>query len=398
MWIILTIFIFALSIYLSFKFKFNNYKLDIRKLMKKDKTSFFLTLGTKVGVGSIIGTTSSILIGGFSSVIWIIVFGVITSSIIYYESYLGRKYRTVSNGEYIGGPFFILRDGVKSKILHYIALLLLVIVYCFFFQMIQMNTISNIIVLNTGINKSVIFVCSLILLVIVTSFSIKDTLSAMNKLVPLMCLIFILFTIKSIIVNLNDLIMSFKYQFNNIFNIKSIFCGMVIGIKRSIFMNEVLIGTTAVASASDNNEESIGVKYQVLSSLFISIVVTSLITCLLLIYLNNNNISGDYINVLNNVFYYNGGREGIIILMITFILFGFTTILSGYYIGKNYISYLFSDKVLIIFKLIFITMSVLGTVISNSFIWNFIDNLIFVMIIINSYSIIKLLGSGKCDR
>ena len=57
MWIILTIFMFILSFLVTKKIKYRNYKLGIKELFKKDKTSLFLTLGTKVGVGSIIGTT-----------------------------------------------------------------------------------------------------------------------------------------------------------------------------------------------------------------------------------------------------------------------------------------------------------------------------------------------------
>ena len=78
--------------------------------MKNDKTSLYLTLGTKIGVGSIIGTTSSIIIGGFSSVVWILVFSFITTSIIYYESYLGRKNRVKLKDDYIGGPNFITKN------------------------------------------------------------------------------------------------------------------------------------------------------------------------------------------------------------------------------------------------------------------------------------------------
>ena len=79
MWILLIIFLFILSIYLTIKLNFKNYKLNILKLLSKDKTSLFLTLGTKIGVGSLIGTTSSIIIGGFSSVIWMILFSLLTS-------------------------------------------------------------------------------------------------------------------------------------------------------------------------------------------------------------------------------------------------------------------------------------------------------------------------------
>ena len=65
-------------------------------------------------------------------------------------------------------------------------------------------------------------------------------------------------------------------------------------------------------------------------------------------------------------------------------------------IGKNYIEYLTGSKVLlIVFKILFIIVCLLGIVIDNSIIWKYLDYLLFIMIIINSYSIIKLLGSEK---
>ena len=74
--------------------------------------------------------------------------------------------------------------------------------------------------------------------------------------------------------------------------------------------------------------------------------------------------------------------------------FGFTTILSGFYIGKTNIEYYTKSKyILNIFKLTFITITLSGIIVNNFFIWNYLDTLIFIMIIINSYSIIKSLGS-----
>ena len=108
MWIILIIYLFIISVFLSIKLRFKNYKINIKELFKKDTTSLFLTLGTKIGVGSIIGTASCILIGGFSSIIWIILFSFLFTSLIYYESYYGNKYKK----DGIGGPYFINRYGL----------------------------------------------------------------------------------------------------------------------------------------------------------------------------------------------------------------------------------------------------------------------------------------------
>ena len=390
MWTILIIFLFCFSVYLSVKLKFQNYKIKVKELIRNDKTSLYLTLGTKVGVGSIIGTTSSIIIGGFSSVIWIILFSILTTSIIYYEAYLGRKNRVKLNNDYIGGPNFI----VKNKLLSFISLILLLLIYTFMFQMIQMNTISNMILLNVNISKKLILIVFLIILLVTINLKIKEILNIMNKIVPIMCLFFIIICLYGIISNYDILFSSIKVYLKDIFSIKSILCGMIIGIKRSIFMNELLIGTTSLSASTDKNDINISIKYQILSIFFITITMTLLISSLILIYIYNNPIINDYNLLINNIFHTTYGSIGTLFLIIILILFGFTTILSGFYIGKTNIEYLTKSKLILnIFKLLFIVVTLSGIIINNFFIWKYLDNLIFMMIIINSYSIIKSLGS-----
>ena len=390
MWTILIIFLFCFSVYLSVKLKFQNYKINIKELIRNDKTSLYLTLGTKVGVGSIIGTTSSIIIGGFSSVIWIILFSILTTSIIYYEAYLGRKNRVKLNNDCIGGPNFI----VKNKLLSFLSLILLLLIYTFMFQMIQMNTISNMILLNVNISKKLILIIFLIILLVTINLKIKEILNIMNKIVPIMCLFFIIVCLYGIISNYDILFSSIKVYLKDIFSIKSILCGMIIGIKRSIFMNELLIGTTSLSASTDKNDINISVKYQILSIFFITITMTLLISSLILIYIYNNPIINDYNLLINNIFHTTYGSIGTLFLIIIIILFGFTTILSGFYIGKTNIEYLTKSKLILnIFKLLFIVVTLSGIIINNFFIWKYLDNLIFIMIIINSYSIIKSLGS-----
>lgn len=390
MWTILIIFLFCFSVYLSVKLKFQNYKINIKELIRNDKTSLYLTLGTKVGVGSIIGTTSSIIIGGFSSVIWIILFSILTTSIIYYEAYLGRKNRVKLNNDYIGGPNFI----VKNKLLSFISLILLLLIYTFMFQMIQMNTISNMILLNVNISKKLILIVFLIILLVTINLKIKEILNIMNKIVPIMCLFFIIICLYGIISNYDILFSSIEVYLKDIFSIKSILCGMIIGIKRSIFMNELLIGTTSLSASTDKNDINISIKYQILSIFFITITMTLLISSLILIYTYNNPIINDYNLLINNIFHTTYGSIGTLFLIIILILFGFTTILSGFYIGKTNIEYLTKSKLILnIFKLLFIVVTLSGIIINNFFIWKYLDNLIFIMIIINSYSIIKSLGS-----
>ena len=386
MWILLIIYLFILSFYLSYKLKFKNYKINIKELILNDKTSLFLTLGTKMGVGSIIGTISSILIGGFSSVLWIIIFSLIWTSIVYYESYYGNKYSEKG----IGGPYFIFKNGLNNRYLAIISSILLIILYSFLFQMIQFNTMSYIFINTLNISKILLVILSSILLFITINLSIINILNIMNKVVPYMCIIFICISLYVVIINFNNI--NITVLLKDLLSFKSIMCGLVIGIKRSIFMNEILVGTTSVGAASDKNDINISTKYQILCVFFISIVITLLITFLLLIYLNNNIIYGtDYNLILVEIFNSLLGKFGIYFLLIIYILFGFTTVLSGYYIGSSLIKYIFNNKIIInLFKIIFIVSCIIGIIYKNEIIWKYTDILIFIMIIINSYSIIKL--------
>ena len=393
MWILLIIFLFILSIYLTIKLNFKNYKLNILKLLSKDKTSLFLTLGTKIGVGSLIGTTSSIIIGGFSSVIWMILFSLLTTSITYHEAYYGNKYKKENNNNFVGGPYYILKYGLNKKILSIISLILLIVIYSFLFQMIQMNSIGYLLEL-LNIKKYLIIIISLIVLFITFRLSIEEVLNGLNKIVPLMCLLFLIVSIYGIIKNfkLIDITLITK----DFTSIKSILAGLVIGVKRSIFMNELLIGTTSTGSASDKNDNKTSINYQILSVYFIGVFITIIISLLLLIYLSNNDILNNYNLILTGVYTSILGKYGLLFLLTLYILFGFTTILSGYYIGKNNIEYLTNSKaILSIFKIIFILFAVSGILFKSEFLWNIVDNLILIMIIINSYSIIKLI---KCKK
>ena len=393
MWILLIIFLLFLSIYLSIKLKFKNYKLNILKLISKDKTSLFLTLGTKIGVGSLIGTTSSIIIGGFSSVIWMILFSLLTTSITYHEAYYGNKYKNKNNSNFVGGPYYILKYGLNKKILSIVSLILLIVIYSFLFQMIQMNSIGYLLEL-LNIKKILIIIISLIVLFITFRLSIEEVLNGLNKVVPLMCLLFLIVSIYGIVNNfrLIDITLITK----DFISIKSILTGLVIGVKRSIFMNELLIGTTSTGSASDKNDIETSISYQILSVYFIGIFITIIISLLLLIYLSNNDILSNYNLLLTGVYSSILGKYGLLFLIIIYILFGFTTILSGYYIGKNNIEYLTNSKIILtIFKIVFIIFAVSGIIFKSEFLWIIIDNLILIMIIINSYSIIKLIKYEK---
>ena len=378
-------FLSYLGVTLSRRIRFNN--LNIKKLSNQiDKDGLFMSLGTKIGVGSIIGTASCILIGGAGSLFWIWLFTLVFSSIIYAESYLGNKYKDKNRN--ISGPYFYIKKGLNKKSLSLLITVLLIITYSHFFLMIQTNTIIEIL-------KNNIFVIITIFLLLLTAIlNIKEILQVLNKVVPIMCIIYIFIGLFIIFKNLNEVLFITKNILINAFTYKGITVGLIVGIKRSIFQSELLVGTTSIASGiSDKNSSNVAYT-QILGMYFISFIICTLTAYIILIYKENSIASfTSYNELLISVFKYHLGNFGTFILTIEIILFSVTTILSGFYMGTSLIMYFTKNNFLkIIIKITMLSSSIIGLLIQNNIIWLLIDTILFIIIILNGYAVYKLKG------
>lgn len=366
---------------------FKNY--EIKSLTKKiNKDSLFLALGTKMGVGTIIGTTMSIFIGGAESLLWIYLFTFLTSSIIYVESFLGSKYKQKVNNAYVGGIYYYTKFGLKNNFLANIMLVLFVSTYSFFFLMIQTNTVSNLL----SINKIVLFLIISTLIILIITNDVKEITKLLNKIVPIMCTFFISISLFTIIKHSYMLPIIFKNILDEAFNYKTFLTGMIIGIKRSIFLNELLIGTTSMSSGINEEDSEVTANTLILGSYFIVFIVSTLISLLVLIYLNSSNIIiTSYTDLLLNTFAYHFSSYGNYFLNIIVCLLAISTIISGIYIGISNFTYLFKNKKLLtIFKIIMFMFITSGLFLETSIIWKLIDTFMLILIIGNSYIITKL--------
>lgn len=385
-WTVVIIFLSYLGVTLSRRIKFNN--LNIKKLSNQiDKDGLFMSLGTKIGVGSIIGTASCILIGGAGSLFWIWLFTLVFSSIIYAESYLGNKYKDKNRN--ISGPYFYIKKGLNKKSLSLLITVLLIITYSHFFLMIQTNTIIEILK-----NNIFVIIITIFLLLLTAILNIKEILQVLNKVVPIMCIIYIFIGLFIIFKNFNEVLFITKNILINAFTYKGITVGLIVGIKRSIFQSELLVGTTSIASGiSDKNSSNVAYT-QILGMYFISFIICTLTAYIILIYKENSIASfTSYNELLISVFNYHLGNFGTFILTIEIILFSVTTILSGFYMGTSLIMYFTKNNFLkIIIKITMLSSSIIGLLIQNNIIWLLIDTILFIIIILNGYAVYKLKG------
>ena len=120
--IILLVFSIKLTIQSNFiQFRFIKIIQSIFKT-KKDKneiTNFqilMMSLGGKIGVGSISGIALAIYYGGIGTIFWMLIITLVISVFSFYEVYLGNFFKEIdTNKIYKGGPSYYIKKGLNKK-------------------------------------------------------------------------------------------------------------------------------------------------------------------------------------------------------------------------------------------------------------------------------------------
>lgn len=79
-------------------------------------------LAATVGTGNIIGVSGAICLGGPGAVFWMWLCGFVGMATKFAEVTLARRFRVSSGGEMVGGPMYMIREGLPSK-WHFLAYL-----------------------------------------------------------------------------------------------------------------------------------------------------------------------------------------------------------------------------------------------------------------------------------
>ena len=351
------IFMFIVGIYLTLNIKFIQFnpKYIIKSLLEKESNNgisplqtLFISLASRIGVGSLSGTVLAIYIGGIGSVFWMWIVTLICSSNTLSESILSIIYRKKIDKElYEGGPFYYIKMGLNKHKLSIVYAIIFLITYLFGFTTIQSNTIGKILNESIMLNEYVTGIMVIIFVGIIIIGGIKEIAKTVSKLIPFMAIIYIIVCSYIIFSNYtivdNILISIIKEAFNP----SSFFVGFTVGIIKSIFSTEAGLGSGAIASSasSSNNPVSQGL-IQVFGIYFDTFVIGTLTTFVVLMsdynLLNLNNVNG--IEITKYAFNYHAGRIGDLTVILAIILFGISTLIGSYYYTETSFKYIIGNK------------------------------------------------------
>ena len=398
LWAIATILMVYSGVYFTYKLKFVqfNFKEMFKNIIKKEDNSIspfeslMMVLGGRIGVGSIAGIALAIYLGGIGSIFWMWIIGFISAANSFSETTLGVKYQEKDKNLYKGGPSYYIKNGLNNKKLGRFYALIIVISQVFGFLSIQANTITNSININPIISGLVITLVSFIII----NKSTKQLFKISSKLVPIMTLIYIIASIFIIICNIDQIPKLLKSIISEAFNFKSLGFGVlssfIVGIQRGIFSNEAGLGTGAIAASTVKTAFPVSQGYVQILGIYITTFLICTATALVILTSNinflGNNLNG--IEITQNAFIYHLGNVGNVIVIISIVLFAFSTILAGFYDAESNLKYLTNKTSYL--KLIICFVLFISSIIPAKTIWEIVNILTALLAITNIYALIKL--------
>lgn len=415
---ILVYMLIGAALYFSFKTKFMQIRLmgKISKILFQTNSNkntgissletFFLGTACRVGAGNIAGVVAAISLGGAGSIFWMWLVAILGSATAFIESSLAVIYRKKQDdSKYIGGTPFIIEKRLKMRWLGIIYSFASIICYFGVIQVMS-NSITESITsvydykfLNFDLKQIAAFSITIFTgYIIFFSKSKKDSIIlVLNKIVPLMALLYIVCVLFIIISNFSLIPKMLSNIFYQAFGGKEIFGGafgaiVMNGVRRGLFSNEAGSGNSnyAAAAVDIDNPAKQGM-VQVLGVFMDTIIICSATAFIVLLVPENilNNLTG--MVLFQEAVTYHIGKIGAPFVVILMFFFSMSTILAVIYYGKS-ATFFISEKNYLnyIFQVISIIMIYIGGVQQNLFVWSLADFGLGIMTVINILCIIPI--------
>ncbi len=371
------------------------------------------TLAATLGTGNIVGVSTAVALGGPGAIFWCWITGILGMATTYAESYLSILFRKkTSDGTYLGGPMYMLQDGLKKRGL---ALFYAVCTLGASFG-VGCTTQSNAITQTTTRlwNWSPYLVGFIVAIPIglIIIGGIKKIGNACTKLVPAMGFFYITGCIIILFMNISLLPKAVELILRAAFSPTAISGGIIggtlqtaarYGIARGLFTNEAGLGTAGIAAASAKSTYPERQALISMTATFWDTVVMCAITGIVIIVGLLNNPLAPYsygIGELTSAAF-NQLPYGQTILGVSLISFAVATLIGWSYFGEKATDYLFGKKMISLYHFLYIVMIYVGAVISLDLVWeltDFINALMSIPCIIALFMLHKLLKTPENRR
>ena len=369
-------------------------------------------LSSCVGNGNVVGVSAALVSGGPGAIFWMWIAAVTGMATKYAEILLAMHFREKDeNGVWRGGVMYILTRGMKenwkwlAKILGAVFAVCCVLVSFVSCNAVQSSSMSS--VLGSTIPFIPAWVWGLLAAVlsgICIVGGIRKIGHVCSFLTPIMAVIYIFFGIIILVLNIGEIPGALALIVKSAFSSQAAWGGVTgitirtaisKGVTRGIFSNEAGVGgAPLVHVTSDIEVPARQSLYGIIEVFFDTIIICTFTALVILVSGVGDIVAGGGIPVTetaaisNTAWSMSLGAVGDVVVTISLVLFCFSTIIGWCTYGETSWEYLFGSKSLIVFRIMHVTMTFLGFVISAQVLWDAADFCNGVMCIPNLFSLI----------
>lgn len=374
-------------------------------------------LSATVGLGNIAGVAIAVSLGGPGAIFWMIACGLLGMTSKFTECTLGQMYRKVApDGTVSGGPMHYLRDGLGELGMGPLGVVLggMFTIMCVggsfgggcAFQVVQsLGAVREQIPL---LDRSP-WIYGLLMAVavgVVILGGIRRIAATAEKIVPLMCGVYVLAAIVIIVDNRIHLPAAFRAIFDGAFTPEGVAGGilgvMVVGIQRAAFSNEAGIGSASIAHSAAKTEEPVSEGIVALLEPFIDTVVVCTMTGLVIVVseVHLDPANAALLESRNGAALTSRAFETVLpwfsyVLAVAVVLFAYSTMISWSYYGERCFTHLLGPRASLAYKFAFLGFVFLGSIVTAQNILTFSDLMILSMALPNILGLLLLSGKVR---
>lgn len=202
-------------------------------------------------------------------------------------------------------------------------------------------------------------------------------------LTPIMALVYIGFSLIVILLHINMVPTALWYIVKSAFTGDAAVGGVAgatmmfaiqKGVSRGVFSNEAGVGSSAIVHATAKVDQPTKQSLYGIIEVFFDTMVICTVTSLVIIVTGvwNTGVT-DGTALASMAFQQNFGSFGNVIMMISLLLFCFSTMFGWYTYGESAFTFLFGAKSVMVFRVLHCLMCALGALVSVSVMWNAAD-------------------------
>ena len=383
-------------------------------------------LSATIGTGNIVGVATAVCTGGPGALFWMVVAAFFGMATKYSEGLLAVKYRTVDpDGHTLGGPFYYIEKGMGTQ-WRWLAKIFAFFGVCVGLMGIgtftQVNGIASAVknffdpdsqmMVNLPVvgEYSIAVVISSFVLAICVALvvigGIKRIADVSQIIVPFMSVIYLVFCVSLILINITHVPEAIVVIVKGAFNPQSVtggivgtmFIAMQKGVARGIFSNEAGLGSAPIAAAAAQTKEPVRQGLVSMTGTFIDTIVICTMTGLSIVVTGAWQVEGIEGVQVTTYAFQNGlpipPTISAFVLMVCLIFFAFTTILGWDYYSERCLEYLSNRnmKVVRAYRWLYILAVFIGPYMTLSAVWTIADIFNGLMALPNMIALIVLSG------